>query len=148
MTIVLDGNQEICRIYRQFDGYPSAHGVELADICNRLIVSGFGGPIRTHGRTFQKTAQANGMGCLAAQIVAALKKGIGGIYLEPTGGEISDWCEYVYIVTGGEGAIPTITCSTQTGPWPFNTVDEARHVFTLRADQVAEWVKKNENVEA
>lgn len=138
-TIVMDGNQEICRIYRQFDGYPDGHGVDLANLCNVTITNG----IQGDGK-----GTANGMGCLAAQIVKGLKGNnghqAGGIYLEPTGGEVSKWCEYVYIVRGEEGKIPTIECTTQTGPWPFNVQDKAAHVFTLPANEVEAWVEKHE----
>ncbi len=45
-------------IYRQYDGYPSGHGKDLAAfVAERKIVNGF-------GRSEQKLA--NGMGCLAA----------------------------------------------------------------------------------
>jgi hypothetical protein len=114
LTIVMEDNQEVCRIYRQMDGYPDGHGLELAKLCNVKIVNGIGADKNV----------ANGMGCLAAQIIAGLKDGPGHIYLEPTGGEIGDWIEYVYIVRGKEGSKPTIECSTQTGTWPFNTQTE------------------------
>lgn len=91
LTIVLDGNSEICRIYRQFDGYPEGHGVDLAKICNVTLVNGFGSDMTW-------STHANGMQDLAATIIARLKTGIGNIYLEPTGGEINDWVEYVYFV--------------------------------------------------
>lgn len=125
-TIVLDGNQELCRIYRQMDGYPTGHGLDLAKLCNVQIVNGFGSGMKagTH---------ANGMGCLAAQIIKGLKNDIGGIYLEPTGGEVSDWCEYIYIVRGKEGEVPTIECTTQTGPFPFNVQEKDAIVFPATA---------------
>jgi hypothetical protein len=132
VTIILDGNQELVRFYRQFDGYPSGHGVELAKAANKTICNGIGSGMseKTH---------ANGMGCLAAQIITSLKSkhGIGGIYIEPPGGEIGEWIEYVYTVrSAGVGRKPTIDCSTQTGPWPFNAQEEAKHIFTLQPEQV------------
>lgn len=121
ITIILDENQEVCRIYRQMDGYPSGHGLELAQLCDLKMVNGI--------YLGEKRKVANGMGCLAAQIVAALKDGPGGIYLEPAGGEISDWVEYIYVVRGKEGETPTIECTTQTGQWPFNIQDKARCIW-------------------
>lgn len=62
-------------MYRQFDGYPSGHGSELAK---------FLAPIKMrNGYQMDDKAgtHANGMGCLAAQLVAHLKTDIGGIYL-------------------------------------------------------------------
>lgn len=130
LTIIMDGNQEVCRIYRQFDGYPEGHGIEIAKLCDVKLTNGISG---------DGMGTANGMGCLAAQIVMALKNdakseyrpsGVGNIYLEAPGGEISDWVEYVYVVRGSEGNRPTIECTTQTGPWPFNVQKSDGHVFT------------------
>lgn len=75
LTFVYDEQQRsIINMYRQFDGYPSGHGAELAEFLNGFqIVNGFGEA---------KTKLANGMGCLAAQIIAHFKVGIGGFYLE------------------------------------------------------------------
>lgn len=131
VTIIVDKNQEVCRIYRQMDGYPSGHGADLAKLCDLKIVNGIGSDPKI----------ANGMGCLAAQIVAGLKDGPGGIYLEPTGGEVSDWVEYVYTIRGKEGGPPTIDCSTQTGPFPFNVQAEDKHVFSGTPKQWKSWLK-------
>lgn len=116
----MDGNDELCRIYRQMDGYPEGHGIDLAKLCDVKIVNGIGA---------DEGGIANGMGCLAAQVIAGLKDGPGGIYMEKTGGDVSDWCEYVYIVRGHEGHRPVIECSTQPGPWPFNIQPDAHFVF-------------------
>lgn len=64
----------IC-MYRQFDGYPSGHGLELAQFLAPIVMR--------NGYQFEDKAgtHANGMGCLAAQIVALFKTDIGGIYL-------------------------------------------------------------------
>lgn len=125
ITIIMDGNQELCRIYRQCDGYPRGHGLELAQLCDRTITNG----IRGSDRNPATNRTANGMECLAAQIVAGLKTVIGDVYLQVPNGEISDWVEYVYIVRGTEGKKPTIECSTQTGPFPFNIQTKDGVVF-------------------
>ena len=71
-----DKQMPIINMYRQFDGYPSGHGAELAEFLNGFrIVNGYSGdPVKT----------ANGMGCLSAQLVANFKKDIGQFYLHPT----------------------------------------------------------------
>ena len=71
-----DGSAEaIMCIYRQYDGYPSGHGHELAQFLNsKTIVNGYGE---------QNSMEANGMSCLAAQLVVQLKHGVGGIYIYP-----------------------------------------------------------------
>jgi hypothetical protein len=62
-------------LYRQFDGYPSGHGAELADFLNKIEVGNgiLGKP--------EMGEFANGMGCLAAQLVAHFKKSVGGFYI-------------------------------------------------------------------
>lgn len=63
-------------MYRQYDGYPHGHGIELAEFLNGLdVVNGL-----AQG---EKKKIANGTGCLAAQIVAHFKTEPGGIYLDP-----------------------------------------------------------------
>ena len=75
LTYVYDGDVPVINIYRQFDGYPSGHGYELAQFLNsKTLVNGF---------TDKNAAQANGMGCLAAQLIVQLKHGVGGIYIHP-----------------------------------------------------------------
>ena len=73
LTLVYDGNEAVINMYRQFDGYPSGHGVELAEFLSPLtIVNGIGRETKNI---------ANGMSCLAAQLVANFKTGVGGFYL-------------------------------------------------------------------
>lgn len=91
LTLVLDeeGN-EICVLYRQYDGYPTGHGAELKQFLQGFsVVNGLG---------FDKpTKIANGMGCLAAQLIANFKMEPGGFYMYSPGtrdcGE-----EYIYTV--------------------------------------------------
>jgi len=84
--------QEIVILYRQFDGYPEGHGKELLKFLAPFkLVNGYTSADDPH-------TTANGMGCLAAQIVAHFKKeGVGSFYLEPAGtrgcGE-----DYIYTV--------------------------------------------------
>ena len=75
LTFVYDGDVPVINIYRQFDGYPSGHGHELAQFLDsKTLVNGFGK---------QNSFEANGMGCLAAQLIVQLKHGVGGIYIYP-----------------------------------------------------------------
>ena len=67
-------DEVITVMYRQYDGYPSGHGMELAEFLDGMVVvNGIG---MTENRKI-----ANGMGCLAAQLVSHFKDGPGGIYL-------------------------------------------------------------------
>ncbi len=75
LTFVYDGGVPVINVYRQFDGYPSIHGHELAQFLNsKTLVNGY---------TDKNSAEANGMGCLAAQLIVQLKRSVGGIYIYP-----------------------------------------------------------------
>ena len=83
-------NEPIMCIYRQFDGYPSGHGHELAQFLNsKTIVNGYGE---------QNSMEANGMSCLAAQLVVQLKHGVGGIYIYAPMVGRDHWQDYEYHV--------------------------------------------------
>lgn len=90
LTYVYDGDSAIVCMYRQFDGYPQGHGQELADfLCEGELVNGIPGGAKE--RTL-----FNGMGCLAAQMIANFKKGPGGFYLHAPVQGRDDWQEYEY----------------------------------------------------
>lgn len=77
LTFVYDGDQPVVNLYRQFDGYPTGHGIELANFLN-----GFDGIV--NGLPVGDTRKlANGMGCLAAQMISHFKVHAGGFYLYP-----------------------------------------------------------------
>lgn len=93
LTYVYDtnGTPLVC-MYRQFDGYPAGHGVDLTQFLNSgKMVNGL--PFGEEGVLF------NGMGDLAAQMVAHFKEGPGGFYLYPTNNLAQDaWQEWEYHV--------------------------------------------------
>lgn len=79
----------IC-LYRQYDGYPTGHGAELAEWLSKYtIVNGL-------GMLDDGVKVANGMGCLAAQLVANFKKEAGQFYLHAPRLGRDDWQEYEY----------------------------------------------------
>lgn len=86
-----DGQPIVC-MYRQFDGYVAGHGVDLSEFVNSgKLVNGI--PMGSNEVLF------NGMGDLAAQMVAHFKKDVGGFYLYPTNDLSQDcWQEYEYHV--------------------------------------------------
>lgn len=89
LTFVYDGDTPLINMYRQFDGYPSGHGAELAEFLNGFeIVNGYGE---------KKPKLANGMGCLAAQMIANFKDSVGGFYIYPITSK-DCWQEYEYHV--------------------------------------------------
>ena len=67
-------NEEIVVLYRQFDGYPEGHGIDLFRFLNKMnMVNGIAGG--------EKRKISNGMSCLAAQMVSYFKDEPGGFYL-------------------------------------------------------------------
>ena len=94
-------SEEIVVMYRQMDGYPSGHGVELAEFLKEMVIVN-GVPVGA------ETAKiANGMSCLAAQVVSYFKDQVGNIYLYRA--ETRD-CgeEYIYTIENREKLIMTV----------------------------------------
>ncbi len=91
LTFVENGvGEKLVCIYRQFDGYPSGHGSELARFLKDMVI--------VNGIPSKETRKiANGAGCLAAQLLAKLKDGVGGIYIHPIT-NTDAWQDYEYYV--------------------------------------------------
>lgn len=91
LTYVYDGGSRVVCMYRQFDGYPTGHGADLAK-----FLTSFDAVV--NGMAFNETRKvANGMPCLAAQLVSNFKVAAGGFYLYPTNTEDAGQ-EYEYHV--------------------------------------------------
>ena len=91
LTFIYEDNLPVVNMYRQFDGYPSGHGADLAKfLASAPVVDGLGS---------DQQAAFNGMACLAAQMVGHFKAGKpGGIYLfHPDTRDC--WQEYEYHVS-------------------------------------------------
>ena len=90
LTVIVNEweNEEVVVLYRQFDGYPSVHGLELAEFLHNITM--------TDGLQGKNTA--NGIACLSAQIIAHFKDAPGQFYLYPAGKrDIGE--EYIYTVS-------------------------------------------------
>jgi len=79
-------------IYHHFDGYPEYLGVTLANYLEgKKIVNGLGE---------NRDTVFNGLGCMAASIIAELKEEAGNVYIEdpeyPSGSMVS----YEYVIWG------------------------------------------------
>ena len=88
-------NKTIVDIYHHYDGYPEGLGVKLASyLDDKKITNGLGS-----GDDWDY--YFNGLGCLAASLVAELKDGPGNVYIEdkdrPHG-----WLDYKYYVWGDD----------------------------------------------
>ena len=88
--------KSLVNMYRQYDGYPQGHGLDLAEflseftMVNGLVADSYKGKV------------ANGSGCLAAQLVQHFKDGPGNIYLEALN-DGDHWEEYIYTLFPKEG---------------------------------------------
>jgi len=89
LTFVYDGDKPIINMYRQYDGYPEGHGIELAD----FLMSGE----MVKGYSDNDAKQFNGMGCLAAQMIVHFKKSVGGFYIHAVT-DTECWQDYEYHV--------------------------------------------------
>lgn len=82
LTFVHDDDDKgtvLACIYRQFDGYPEGLGAEHAEFLKNItLINGIGAGQSVPGKF------ANGMGCLAAQLIAHMKgQSVGSVYLYP-----------------------------------------------------------------
>ena len=108
LTFVYDGDVPVINIYRQYDGYPSGHGHELAQFLDsKTLVNGYGE---------QNSAEANGMGCLAAQLIVQLKHGVGGIYIYPVS-STDCFQDYEYHVYEDKVVVKDPTAVIFEGTW-------------------------------
>jgi len=79
---------ELCLIYFQYDGYPSGHPSETAEwLASGRVVNGYG---------MTDELQFNGAGCLAAQMIAKFKEGVGNVYIHALSTRGENWEDYLY----------------------------------------------------
>lgn len=92
LTAIQSEGKEIALIYRQFDGYPTGMGADIKRVLKNIRI--------VNGITDRNARVANGMECLAAQLVKGVKDGVGNVYLYSPGmrdcGE-----EYIYTLYVG-----------------------------------------------
>lgn len=105
-------------MYCQYDGYPSGHGADLVGFLEgSKVVDSFGLDDEGSKRVF------NGAGCLAAQMVAHFKKGVGGFYIQKSGAKNCGE-EYTYELE----------------------VDSANNTITLRCYEIGYMAKNRQGV--
>ena len=126
----------IINMYRQYDGYPSGHGAELAEfLSGGRLVNGLSG--------MGKERQFNGMGCLAAQMVANFKDGAGSFYLYPvTTTDCGQDYEYHIRNVDGEFKITVFNCGVNF----FGLTQSEQHdkIFEGNLSQFAEFCSAEE----
>ena len=114
-------------IYNHYDSYPEGLGVILAEFLEDFKV--------VNGLSCERDKVANGMGCLAAQLIAYMKDGPGGIYLQKPS-EDTGWAEYVYYIWAVENK----------GIWIsiFDTFDE-KCIFVGKPEKLIEKYDEERN---
>ena len=91
VSFSIEPHKTIVDIYHHWDGYPEGLGVTLASYLDgKKITNGLSD--RNDYSVF------NGMGCLAASIIAELKDGPGDVYIEPR--DSHGWIDYQYYIWG------------------------------------------------
>lgn len=101
-------NQDICLIYVQYDGYPTGHPMETAEwLSSGKVVNGY---------SMSEELQFNGAGCLAAQLVAKMKTGTGGVYLQTLKSRGNSWEDYLYDIIIKEDHSIEYVCY-ENGSW-------------------------------
>lgn len=108
-----------CKLYQQYDGYPKGVGMDLLNfLVVKKLVNGFNN---------RDQNQANGAGCLFAQIISHFKHGVGGAYIcNPNDDDLE---YYNYYVDVDETAL-SITFSIND-------------VFTGTCQEAIEFIKSN-----
>lgn len=96
----------VVAMYRYMDGDFDGHGEELAVFLKDFAI--VNGIIVPDGEKI-----ANGMDCLAAQVVAHFKKGTGGIYLQPT--DVYAEVDYIYSIYLKDGKLCLVGEDAYTG---------------------------------
>lgn len=123
--------QMLVTMYRQYDGYPSGHGQELADFLKAgKVVNGLG--VDRPAKVF------NGAGCLAAQMVSHFKGDeAGGIYLYPNNTKDA-WQNYEYhVLVDFDSKTVTLIC--------YESGKRKKKLFEGSPDKFDEFVKKEES---
>lgn len=131
-----DKKNEIVTMYRQYDGYPSGHGLEIAEFLSKgKLVNGLG---------YKETKVFNGMGCLTAQVIADFKNGAGGIYMQRGNKDSGE--DYRYQIIGDydtkELTIKILEVGYMKGD---NYVNKARTIFSGTPKEMVEYCTEKEN---
>jgi hypothetical protein len=96
-TVFDEQGKPLLSFYRQMDGCFEGHGQELQDFLSEFkVFNGYG--------LGDDNKVANGMSCLAAQLIAHFKDGIGNIYIYPHSAKQEYNYEIRYVSTGGRYA--------------------------------------------
>lgn len=101
----------LVNMYGQYDGYPSHHGRLLAEFLLSIEAV-------TNGIQSGETRRtANGMGCLAAQMIVSFKQDVGQYYIYPAdSGDVGQDYEY-HVYLNRVRVIDYNGCEVFDGSW-------------------------------
>jgi hypothetical protein len=110
---IKDNRKTIATIYRQYDCYPTGLGSDILEVLkDSRLVNGYSG-------NDKNPEVFNGMGCLGAYLISALKTGqdrqnsIGNVYLmAPNTKDVGE--EYSYVISGNPDKTPEITLEVKS----------------------------------
>lgn len=112
------GARALIRVYDEHDAL-IIHIYSQRDGCPRTL----GALLRQRLAHLRDSNKAIDMECFAAQLVAALKTGVGGFYLKAPSENIS-WASYLYDFRAKDGHLMLKVRENTWGPWvPGNLYD-------------------------
>ena len=123
LTKFLDENgKSFTCLYRQFDGYPEGHGIELANIISKMsLVNG----LPMNQPLEQQRLQANGIHELAAHVIATLKGSqLGGNFYLYHPDTVDAGEEYVYYISPGTNGAIMVECSASSYTNTHKPIDQ------------------------
>lgn len=128
--------ERIINMYRQFDGYPTGHGAELAEFLSSGTMTN-GIRLGVEERFF------NGMGCLAAQLVANFKDGAGQFYLHPV---VQQSCgqDYEYHIFNIDGVMLIDVYYCGCNLFGMSSDYESEVIFSGSVPEFVEFCKEKE----
>ncbi len=137
LTKVFDEQgEQLLNFYRQFDGYPSGHGAELAEFLS-------GGKIVNGLRLGEEGTFFNGSGCLAAQLVANFKQESGGFYIYPVSAkDCGQDYEYEIYVNASNLKIKVFDCGCNF--FGISNSDKHDGIFEGNLEEFTEFCKEKE----
>ena len=131
-------NEPIINFYRQYDGYPTGHGAELAEFLS--------GGRMVNGLIYTETAKEvvfNGMGDLAAQLVAHFKQEAGGFYLYPVTAKDCGQ-DYEYHIYNIDGKFKIIVMNCGCNFFGMTNDDTYEEIFNGSLVDFIEFCKEKE----